>query len=56
MLLSWFEDDLASERSGHGWLADGVAIAACLAAALLLFHHAPANGPTPRHPAHARAS
>ena len=43
MLLSWFEDHLSSERTGHSWFADAIAIAACLVAALLLHHHAPAN-------------
>ena len=41
MLLSWLEDDITSERTDHSTIADAVAIAACLLAALLVHHHEP---------------
>jgi hypothetical protein len=46
MLLSWFEDDVTSERTDHSSFADAAAVAACLVAALLAHHHAPADRST----------
>ncbi len=39
MLLSWLEDDVTGERTSHSNFADAIAIAACLAAALLVRYH-----------------